>query len=347
MKKIHQIDQHGFFGSPSRNSPSLHLNETTPTIDYLLFRERFIDWVVSDNISFNGASSDKLKAVLETLNSKAKSVFPDSHSTVHNWMMKDFEILKERIREELHSAQSKINLSFDIWTAPNHLPFLGIEAHFIDRNSKFQNLLIAFRLILGSHTGENIALIINEIIDFFNIRAILGYSTADNASNNDTAAKVIYSHLGQNWRHMRLRCGAHILNLAARAGLYGKASKATTKKLEGEAEDRRVQQENEENEAIAKQINASPVNEKVILQQQQAWRAKGPIGKLHNIVIHVISSSQRREAFKLAQKIVKDDDAVRLYALILDGGVRWNSTYEMIKRGMYLFLIFTLILALY
>src|SRR5438552_8601661 len=138
MKKIHQIDQHGFFGSPSRNSPSLHLNETTPTIDYLLFRERFIDWVVSDNISFNGASSDKLKAVLETLNSKAKSVFPDSHSTVHNWMMKDFEILKERIREEHHSAQSKINLSFDIWTAPNHLPFLGIEAHFIDRNSKFQ-----------------------------------------------------------------------------------------------------------------------------------------------------------------------------------------------------------------
>jgi hypothetical protein len=51
------------------------------------------------------------------------------------------------------------------------------------------------------------------------------------------------------------------------------------------------------------------------------WRQKGPLGKLHNIAVHIQPSPQRRLAF---QKLSQDR------ILISDNKTRWNSWYAMI-----------------
>lgn len=59
-----------------------------------------------------------------------------------------------------------------------------------------------------------------------------------------------------------------------------------------------------------------------------AWRKKGPISKLHNLVVHIKSSSARRRFFEAKQ----GETDTRLYRVIVNSGVRWNSACEMIER---------------
>ena len=57
----------------------------------------------------------------------------------------------------------------DVWSDPNLAGFLGVTAHFIVRDTSDGGLimrsgLLAFRRIRGSHTGENIANVLYDII---------------------------------------------------------------------------------------------------------------------------------------------------------------------------------------
>jgi hypothetical protein len=55
--------------------------------------------------------------------------------------------------------------------------------------------------------------------------------------------------------------------------------------------------------------------------EMDTWRRKGPLGKLHNIVVYIQRSPQRRAAF---QKLSQGRHLIR------DNKTRWNSWYAMI-----------------
>jgi hypothetical protein len=67
----------------------------------------------------------------------------------------------------------------------------------------------------------------------------------------------------------RLRCLGHVVNLCARAMLISNESGRTLRKLESAAEE----------------------------EVEDMWRARGPIGKLHNINRYIRWTPQRREQF--------------------------------------------------
>ena len=54
---------------------------------------------------------------------------------------------------------------------------------------------------------------------------------------------------------------------------------------------------------------------------------KGPVGKLHNFVVFIRRSPQRREQFSLLTEEGEED-----LDLIRDNATRWNSIYKMILR---------------
>jgi hypothetical protein len=54
----------------------------------------------------------------------------------------------------------------------------------------------------------------------------IGFITLDNASNNDTAINELGERLGVNGPKQRIRCFGHILNLFAKALLFGHSSEA-------------------------------------------------------------------------------------------------------------------------
>lgn len=57
------------------------------------------------------------------------------------------------------------------------------------------------------------------------------------------------------------------------------------------------------------------------------WRAKGPLGKLHNLVVYIQCSPQRIACFR---------ELSGGRNLVWDNAIQWNSWYNMIKRGVEL-----------
>jgi hypothetical protein len=173
---------------------------------------------------------------------------------------------------------SKIHLSFDLWNAENSLAIIGVVAHYLSKDLESRTRLIAMRSIEGPHTGANQAQVIAEVIEDYEIRDQLGYFVTDNAGNNDTAIDSLCDSLGLEAESRRLRCLGHIINLAVKAFLYGK-----------NAESFKVEMSD---------LDLKKLEQKHYLELLTAWRKKGPVGKLHNIVIWIRRTPQRRQTFR-------------------------------------------------
>jgi hypothetical protein len=101
----------------------------------------------------------------------------------------------------------------------------------------------------------------------------------------------------------------HVLNLIAEAYLYGQDA--------SDFEDQ--------------------FKEQGLKGRRKMWRDRGELGKLHNLVAHVMASGKRSELFtslQLTENVGKA--AGKRWKLVLDGGIRWNATYSMIRRALEL-----------
>ncbi|KAJ0126955.1 Uncharacterized protein HZ326_29941 [Fusarium oxysporum f. sp. albedinis] len=226
------------------------------------------------------------------------------------------------VKEELDEAVTQIHISFALWTSPNRLAFISIFGHFIDRSNLYQSRLLAFRRQIGSHAGENIAYTVRNVARDWGIDRKLGVSICDNAASNDVCLRNFYTNLDASVTRAdtearRMRCFGHILNLVAQAFLYG--DDAASFELQSEAYGmlERVEEDLED------------------------WRAKGPVGKLHNIVKFIRASPQRAEAFKAHAREQEEADIYKLaeestaeLEEIQNNATRWNSTYMMIERAL-------------
>ena len=171
--------------------------------------------------------------------------------------------------------------------------------------------------LTGPHGGEDIAKVIIPTLQEYKVVDRLGVFIADNAESNDTAIREILHQLRPELqpKARRSRCLGHIINLAAKAFLFGTSTKAF--------------------EAATSVINEdkAPVDSDAIKEAQKAWRNQGAIGKLHNLIIFIRGSPQRREVFK--RKLVGDSEVDNLMP-ILDNSTRWNSTYQSLERALLL-----------
>jgi hypothetical protein len=80
------------------------------------------------------------------------------------------------------------------------------------------------RRVKGSHSGKNIAKTIIPILIKMGIVSNLGYFTTDNATSNNIAIEIILQRIRPNIKQpeaRRIRCLGHIINLAAKAFLFG------------------------------------------------------------------------------------------------------------------------------
>ena len=101
----------------------------------------------------------------------------------------------------------------------------------------------------------------------------------------------------------RLRCNGHIINLTAQSFLF-----------------------QTENEALSNENNTSTFAPPTATEMEQ-WRQKGPLGKLHNIVVYIQRSPQRIAQF---QELSGGRNLSR------DNSTRWNSWYKMINTAIQL-----------
>jgi hypothetical protein len=252
------------------------------------FRWFLLKWIVQMHVALVMIESESFRELVHVIAPALDEFMISSATTIRNWILKLFEDQSLVIKAKLAKARSKVHISFDGWTAPNHRAFIGIVAHWLDEDLKKQDLLIGLRRIKGSHSGENIAEAILPVLKLFQLGSNIGFFIADNAGPNDTAIRAILRDLNPDIKDpdsRRVRCFAHIINLVAKAFLFGK-----------------------DVESLEIHQNRSKAEIKELLEVRQDWLDHGPYGKLHKTVEFIKDSPQRRdEWFSMANSGIDDE----------------------------------------
>lgn len=122
------------------------------------------------------------------------------------------------------------------------------------------------------------AALLLKVIKDYKIGKKVGFFVTDNASSNDVAIDIVLRHLyplmtKEQRQRRRLRCLGHIINLAAQVLILGNAAEKDLQDLSA------YNFQGDFNSVAA------------------AWRKKGVIGKVHNIVKYIRMTPQRRQEF--------------------------------------------------
>lgn len=265
------------------------------TLEYL-----YIQWIVECDLPFHMVTHKAFRAMLEYISPPANQLLPSSGNTVKAHAFQLFAEGKQRLRHILATAISDIHITCDMWTSPNYLGILGVVGHYTSEKLERQAVTLALIEIEGEHSGENQAVTVLKVLKDFRITDKLGYFIMDNAYSNDTLVRVVADALKDegvyyNYHERRLRCNGHVINLAVQSFLFGKA--------------------------VDDYDTPETMTATVTDIQLNKWRKLGPLGKLHNIIVYIMASPQRIQAFK------KATDGLMPHR---DNGTRWNSWYEML-----------------
>ena len=143
--------------------------------------------------------------------------------------------------------------------------------HFLDAKKELRIVMLAVRNIHGDHSEKNQAKAIIPVIDEYGLKEKLSYFMTDKASSNDTYIAEIIDLIRPdlNLGERRLRCIGYIINLVAKAFIFGNKSETFEADI-----------------AIAKNTNDLEAT-------MRLWRKQSVIGKLHNLIRFIRVSSQR------------------------------------------------------
>jgi hypothetical protein len=329
LEKEHHYDRrtHELISTGSKKRPAVSIlferaEKVQKTVfDETRYRGLYTSWAVLDNLSFRQATSLNIRNLLLERDPLLEEFLPKSHHTMATWIRAYYPLCKDEVASQLAAARSRITLSFDGWTSQSQMDVLGVVGHFIDVNYTHRTVLLGLTATGGSHTGENMAASLEQLIIDFRLGSSIGFFIADSASNNDKAVELLSRNFQVNVDRQRLRCAAHIINLVCQAILLGTDTDCVKDALA----------ESYDEDAVIEQFNKEVTSEQTALI---AWRKKGPVGKLHNLVVHVKGSPARRRYFESKQK--KVDEQLPVYKLVTNGGIRWNSTHDMIARALKL-----------
>nr|OQO32520.1 hypothetical protein B0A51_00929 [Rachicladosporium sp. CCFEE 5018] len=256
-----------------------------------------------------------------------KACYNCTHTTVRNWLLHAFRKSELAVKQDLSKACSRITLSFDAWKSDNEVDYLGGVAHYIDVDFRRKSVLLALRNTFGDHTGLEMKQHLIDICKECKIATRIAFFMADNASNNDTAVQLLSECMEIQRRKQRLRCTAHSINLVAKAMIFGVDNECINQVIREAVDDDDF---GDTAPQFGEMIRSSQIDDQVKLA---VWRKKGPIGKLHRLVVHARASPARRKIFTSKQREAADDTC-RVFELVNDGGIRWNSTHGMIERAI-------------
>jgi hypothetical protein len=192
-------------------------------------------------------------------------------------------------------------------------------------------VLLALRNTFGNKTGLKIKTHLLDVCKEYKISNRIAYLMSDNATICDAAVEQLGEHLDIQPLKARLRCTAHTINLVAKSMLFGVDSDCIAQVIREHGIEE-ADELHDETSAFRVTLRSSQVDEQATLK---AWRKRGPVSKLHNLVVHARASPLRRAVFKAKQREAIED-ARYLFELVSNGGIRWNSIHDMIERAFKL-----------
>ena len=102
---------------PKPDNILVHLSKTQPTlgsfIDPSTLRLFILQWIICNHIPFRKIESPYLHQFLAYLNPSVDKLLP-SHQTIHNWILKDFQVNKAQLCSLLSTVSQYIHITFDL-----------------------------------------------------------------------------------------------------------------------------------------------------------------------------------------------------------------------------------------
>jgi hypothetical protein len=272
-----------------------------------------IRWVVTDMNAFTTVESPEFQQIFRDIPG-IEPPFTSRH-TLRDRIVQEFYTQRAELKSELALTCRTIALSLDVWTSQNHLPILGIIGHWLTEGFEYQERLLEFTELQGTHSGENLASAVENMLIELNLEHKLISITGDNASNNEAMASELYfslsNRLGEQDTNSALlyrgldsyiRCLAHVLNLIVKDILRALNSGDT-----------------EQAQAVCDS-----------LQDGHSITNQSAIERLRILALWINRNPQRRQNWKeicrlndLPDKFIEHDVATR-----------WNSTFRMIHDGL-------------
>jgi hypothetical protein len=305
-RPLNQCNLHEFT-SRKRKRDDFH-DELVARFDKATFQRLLVRWITDANLSFRLSEHVGLHELFDYLNPLVRETSANlTHKTFRAKVIHEFNTYKAHVTDTLLRSPSKVHIAFDGWTSRNRHSFFSINAFFLD-DETFQprKILLGLPNVAMAHTGENICAAVTKVLEEFELvqHNKLGYFVLDNASNNDKAVE----ELGRKfeWQEpaaRRIRCFGHVLHLVATAMLFVHDTKAL------------------------EDLDPDDFDE---------WTKRGPVGKLHNLVVWINRSNKATVILRRLQ----DDDPDKNYPgtldVVLDNCTRWLSQYYMIERAIKL-----------
>lgn len=180
-------------------------------VDLQAFKRALITWLILAHIALSCIEQESFRALIALLNPAMKKYLYRKTDSVRKLILDEFRTRRDKVREDLQAARSKIHISFDLWTSPNSLAMNGVVAHYLTKNFTLKAVLLGLRRVEGSHSGENIAVTVIDVIKDFKRQ---GRLLCDRQrGDNDTCIAEVCKQLNLSRpQSQRLRCFGHIMN---------------------------------------------------------------------------------------------------------------------------------------
>lgn len=274
-------------------------------------------WMVMDDMAFSAIESPFFQQIFKDL--PGVSLPFSSRKTVSRRIEAEFEHYRAQLINDLELNCSTIALSLDVWTSSNSKSILGVIGHWLTAEFEYKVRVLDFVELIGSHTGENIAEILQKLLMELRIGHKLLTITADNASNNETMMSELFFGLQEKLttddieffemkplrfrgKDSYIRCLAHVLNLIV--GDILASLKCGTLNTSIEACDR--------------------------LQQNKEIGQHSPLARLRIIALWISRTPQRRQQWK----VICESHKLSHKLIEYDVPTRWNSTHRMLRDGL-------------
>jgi hAT family C-terminal dimerisation region len=281
--------------------------------------DAIIEWIIDTQQPFEIVNNEKWRQMWKIALNRPCPI--NSHQTLRRRIEQEFSKCQLHMYEQLKNTAESISLSLDVWKAPNGKHILAVICHWTTEDFEDRQLVIHFGHLKGSHTGENMAKEIQEVLKNFNLEQKLLAICGDNASNNPTLCRHIHRLLKQKFvdstkklaipgneqRKLMLfkgdesfiRCLAHVLNVVAKSML--KIFKAGSHK------------------------EAKTIIQQMSIDKRDTFRMdetpQSAIARLRLIVLWILASEQRVDKYMEYASVSLDYDV----------DTRWNALLKMLE----------------
>ncbi|RNA21089.1 zinc finger BED domain-containing 1-like [Brachionus plicatilis] len=274
--------------------------------------EFLLQFIVSAALPFIIVENSYFKKFVECLN--PGFVLPSRYTLTNHLVANEFSKIRNRFKLELIKAQA-VSVTLDGWSSIQQNSYFGVTCHFFNELTLLCSRTLEISNLPGSHTAENIAnALFNVLRDWGIVDKIVSFVT-DNAKNMQN----IKNYLLENIRTTESKISeihhigflAHLLNLIVKK--ITKFSSVSIETCEYETE--------EQNETTG--IPILNETENSIMQNFSDL-----VNNCRKIASVFHQSSIACEVLEEKQKLSN----IKPNKIIQDITTRWNSTFLMLKR---------------